>query len=142
MDNWDNENTNEQGFQEPQMTTDDLVLLIGEKEINLRHSGKKIAALGGIVQNLQGQLAAAESASITIANDKESAMQQAQNTAKELAGLRERILSLEDQVHSVALERDEARQQILKLEEANKQLAEKRSANQVKNDKRTTSSKV
>lgn len=93
---------------ECQLTTDDLVLMIGEGVVKERQAQK-------INNFLQGQMAAANDM-ILEARSKEDGlkhaiedMQKAHAEGSQSAeSLRERIKQLEDQVHATALERDKA----------------------------------
>jgi hypothetical protein len=86
------------------ITTDDLVFMIGEKEVQLRDRAKNIAMLTARCKELL-----AENARLKAVEQKTI---DATKKAESLSG---RILDLEKQVHETALERDAARHKLSEM---------------------------
>lgn len=109
-------------LKEPEMTTDDLVMMVGEATIKLRHSERmvnflkqKVAALINTGAKEKSLALTLKSQIDTLLKEKEATTNLIQSTGGQTESLKVRIVQLEDQVHSVALERDEARKEVLEL---------------------------
>lgn len=118
-DTWDAEPVQQK---EPEMTTDDLVMMVGEATIKLRHSERmvnflkqKVAALINTEAKEKSLALSLKSQIDTLLKEKEATTNLIQSTESQTDSLKVRIVQLEDQVHSVALERDEARKEVLEL---------------------------
>ena len=105
---------------EPEMTTDDLVLMVGESVISRRHAERIVAHLRQEIATLHQNLAKEKSIRASLKeqvntldadnNNKAGKISELEaNVVKANESLRSRILQLESQVHQVALERDAAR---------------------------------
>jgi len=121
--------------QPSEITTDDLVIMIGEYAIKERQINKTVQGFNEKIALLQQALAKEQSAQLslkqqieTLAQDKidieniKSELLQAQNSFKQaneqlaekdknIGSLQARIVQLEEQCHQTALERDEVKKQ-------------------------------
>lgn len=102
-----------------EITTDDLVMMIGENVITARQNSK-------LLQWMQAQLQQAQEASLAGQSKLQSALsriselegqiatkaEQGDVNLNVIASLQERIRDLEDQVHTVAMERDDLKKQL------------------------------
>lgn len=112
MEDWQDANTTAPSpgvIQEPILTTDDLVMMVGEGAVRLREKEKREQTTAGAIAALAEERLKVES----LKKKLDSCEQQALEHAREVESLNARIRQLEDQVHAVALERDEARKEIL-----------------------------
>lgn len=89
---------------EPSLTTDDLVIMIGEAAIEKRQSTKIINEHRTMLARAMSQLRTLEVAEA----EKDSLLASRES-------LNQRVISLEDQVHKTALERDEARNDLSEM---------------------------
>jgi len=111
---------------EPSLTTDDLVLWIGEFTVKEKQQGRITAFQQQKIQALESEILKLKSGSSGL-NIKLEQFEIENNRLKtEVANLtlsittaqkeqHPRIVQLEEQVHSVALERDEAKKEVLEL---------------------------
>lgn len=124
-DTWDAE---PEQLKEPEMTTDDLVMMVGEATIKLRHSKKMVIFLKQKVAALINTEAKEKSLALTLKSqidtllkEKEAAANSIQSIGSQTESLKARIVQLENQVAEVAAQRDEAQKgqhpRIVQLEE-------------------------
>lgn len=124
-DTWDAEPS---PLKEPEMTTDDLVMMVGEATIKLRHSERMVSFLKQKVAVLINTEAKEKSLVLSLKNqidtllkEKEAAANLIQNTGTQTESLKARIIQLENQVLEVATQRDKAQNRqhprIVQLEE-------------------------
>ncbi len=93
-----------EGKQE-EITTDDLVLMLGEWQIKERRLLKIVKRYEIAIPPLQQELAKSKSTGLSVQTSLESERKQSES-------LRQRILQLEKQVHEIALERDEVKKEL------------------------------
>lgn len=124
-DTWDAE---PEQLKEPEMTTDDLVMMVGETTIKLRHSERMVSFLKQKVAALINTEAKEKSLALSLKNqidtllkEKEAAANLIQSAGGQAESLKARIIQLENQVLEVATQRDKAQNgqhpRIVQLEE-------------------------
>ena len=116
-------------LKEPEMSTDDLVFMIGEGAVRERHSNKIIVFLRQQATNLESTAMKEQSIHRSLqqklevnqqsanedieglkkvmAGERQDWLLKEENYINQIKSLQERIIQLENQVHQVALERDE-----------------------------------
>ena len=124
-DTWDAE---PEQLKEPEMTTDDLVMMVGEATIKLRHSERMVNFLKQKVSVLLSAVSKEKTLALplkdqidTLLKEKEATANLIQSTGGQTESLKARIIQLENQVAEVAGQRDEAQKgqhpRIVQLEE-------------------------
>jgi len=111
MTDWNNASLGEpeqKQNKEPEITTDDLVLMIGESTIKQRHSERVTNHFKNQILSLQSELAKEKSLNISL---KEKIGKGNDEIVIQMNSLKARILQLEDQTHAIALERDEVKKE-------------------------------
>lgn len=110
----------------PELTTDDLVLMIGEFHIKDRQNQRVIPWLQNQIEHWHkeaikyqslhaGEMAARNNSESQSASCADQLQQREKQYAASISGYQARILQLEDMVHDTALERDAAREEVAKL---------------------------
>jgi chromosome segregation ATPase len=109
-------------LKEPEMTTDDLVMMVGEATIKLHHSERMVNFLKQKVSVLLGAVSKEKTLALplkdqidTLLKEKEATANLIQSIEGQTESLKARIIQLENQVTEVAAQRDEARKEILEL---------------------------
>jgi chromosome segregation ATPase len=127
--------TVEQAANPFEITTDDLVLMIGEYTLKERQYNRITAvrdrqfqAMQQALLKTQSLLAEAERARSDLQNQVGSMTSTEETIRKSEQSLRDRILALEDQLHATALERDTHAARIAELEAENRSIRQEASA--------------
>lgn len=134
MDTWDEASLGD-GSQEgkpPEMTTDDLVMMVGEANINLKHSERVVRYLKQRVEELLKSVSKERAISLELKNqvetvnkDKNSFTETLTRHNQEKESFHNRIVQLENQLQTVAGEREELKKTVQEFIEAE---AEKKKA--------------
>ena len=118
MSDWQEAETGQQS--EPSLTTDDLVLWIGEAVIKEKQQGRISVYQQQKIQALENEILKSKSLSAGTNTKLEELVIENNNLKAEIIRLKTnletiqnerhpRIIQLEEQIHTIALERDEAR---------------------------------
>lgn len=117
----------------PEMTTDDLVMMVGEANINLKHSERIVRFLKQQVVNLTDVVSKKESVNLSLKEQINTLLKEKNSSAdfitkhnQEKESFHNRIVQLENQLQAIAEEREALKKIIQDLAEAEKKKAVKR----------------
>ncbi len=99
---------------EADLTTDDLVFMIGEKDVHIKGKEKMVAYQVKIIHAMRAELSKA----LSIANDRQPLLDKIAALEKSCGGKDDYIKQLETDCHAVCIERDVLKKEIEELKEA------------------------
>jgi len=135
MDTWDGASLdgNQATVKPPEMTTDDLVMMVGEANINLKHSERVCRFLKQRISDLTNAALKEESVVLslkdriaTLSKEKTSESDLIVRHNLEKESFHNRIVQLENQIKAIAKERDDLKNDMQGMIKSKKKKADKK----------------
>jgi chromosome segregation ATPase len=135
MDTWDEASLdgNQATVKPPEMTTDDLVMMVGEANINLKHSERVVRFLKQRISDLTNTALKEESVVLslkeqiaTLSKEKTSVSDLITKHNLEKESFHNRIVQLENQIKAIAKERDDLKNDMQGMITSKKKKANKK----------------